>query len=58
MENNMNGIGFEVLMAIGIGTKMAVFCVVAPYSLVEVYQLFRGPCCLHYQDNDGGSKDF
>jgi hypothetical protein len=30
-------------------TKMAVFWVVAPYSLVEVYQRFRGPCCLHDQ---------
>jgi hypothetical protein len=29
--------------------KMAVFWVVAPYSLVEVYQRFRGPCCLHHQ---------
>jgi hypothetical protein len=29
--------------------KMAVFCVVAPYSLVEVYQRFRGPCCLHHR---------
>jgi hypothetical protein len=26
---------------------MAVFWVVAPCSLVEVYQRFRGPCCLH-----------
>jgi hypothetical protein len=26
--------------------KMAVFWVVAPCSLVEVYQRFRGPCCL------------
>jgi hypothetical protein len=26
---------------------MAVFWVVAPWSLVEVYQRFRGPCCLH-----------
>jgi hypothetical protein len=25
--------------------KMAVFLVVAPCSLVEVYELFRGPCC-------------
>jgi hypothetical protein len=25
---------------------MAVFWVVAPCSLVEVYQRFRGPCCL------------
>jgi hypothetical protein len=28
---------------------MAVFWVVAPCSLVEVYQRFRGPCCLHHQ---------
>jgi hypothetical protein len=26
--------------------KMAVFWVVAPYSLVEVYRRFRGTCCL------------
>jgi hypothetical protein len=32
-----------------VSTKVAVFWVVAPYSLVEVYQRFRGPCCLHYQ---------
>jgi hypothetical protein len=29
---------------------MAVFWIVAPCSLVEVYQHFRGPCCLHDQD--------
>jgi hypothetical protein len=28
---------------------MAVFWVVVPCSLVEVYKRFRGPCCLHYQ---------
>jgi hypothetical protein len=28
--------------------KMAVFWVVAPCSLVELYQRFRGPCCLHH----------
>jgi hypothetical protein len=28
---------------------MAVLWVVAPCSLVEVYQRFRGPCCLHHQ---------
>jgi hypothetical protein len=28
---------------------MAVFRVVAPYGLVEVYHRFRGPCCLHRQ---------
>jgi hypothetical protein len=27
---------------------MAVFWVVAPCSLVEVYQRFRGPRCLHH----------
>jgi hypothetical protein len=40
-------VGFEVLTAVG--TKMAVFWVVAPCSLVEVYHRFRGPCCLHHQ---------
>jgi hypothetical protein len=35
----------------------AVFCVVAPCSLVEIYQRLRGPCCLHHQHPDyGGSK--
>jgi hypothetical protein len=29
--------------------KIAVFWVVALCSLVEVYQRFRGPCCLHHQ---------
>jgi hypothetical protein len=28
------------------------FWVVAPCSLVEVYQRFRGPCCLHHQGDD------
>jgi hypothetical protein len=36
--------GFEVLTAVS--TKMAVFWVVTLCSLVEVYQRFRGPCCL------------
>jgi hypothetical protein len=40
-------VGFEVLTAVS--TKMAVFWVVAPYSLVEVYQRFRGPCCFRHQ---------
>jgi hypothetical protein len=37
--------------------KMAVFWVVAPCSLVEVYQRFRDPCCLHHQGDrpDGGA---
>jgi hypothetical protein len=29
--------------------KVAVFWVVAPCSLVEVYQRFRGPSCLYHQ---------
>jgi hypothetical protein len=44
-----------------VSAKMAVFWVVVPCGLVEVYQRFRGPCCLHRQGNhhpdDGGSKD-
>jgi hypothetical protein len=53
-------VGFEVFMAVGM--KMAVFWVLAPCSLVEIYQRFRGPCCLHHQGDesqrldDGGSK--
>jgi hypothetical protein len=51
-----HSVGFEVLMAVS--TKTAVFWVVAPCSLVEVYQRFRGPCCLHHHHpDDGGSKD-
>jgi hypothetical protein len=40
-------VGLEVFMAVS--TKMAVFWVVVPCSLVGVYQCFRGPCCLHHQ---------
>jgi hypothetical protein len=40
-------VGFQVLTAVSM--KMAVFWVVAPYSLVQVYQRFRGPFCLHHQ---------
>jgi hypothetical protein len=29
--------------------KMAVFWVVVPRSLVEVYRRFRGACCFHHQ---------
>jgi hypothetical protein len=43
-------VGFEVLTVVS--TKMAVFWVVAPYSLVEIDQRFRGPCCLHHQGNE------
>jgi hypothetical protein len=35
---------------------MAVFQVVAPCSLVAVYQHFRGTCWLHQGNDDGGSK--
>jgi hypothetical protein len=41
---------------------MAVFWAVAPCTLVEIYQRFRGPCFLHHQGatthrpDDGGSK--
>jgi hypothetical protein len=36
--------------------KMAIFWVVAPCSLLEVCQRFRGPCCLHHQGpGDGGA---
>jgi hypothetical protein len=40
-------IGFEVFTAAS--TKMAVFWVVAPCSLVEVHQRFGGTFCLHHQ---------
>jgi hypothetical protein len=49
-------VGFEVLTVVS--TKMDVFWVVPLCSLVEVYQHFRGPCCLHHHGPDnGGSKD-
>jgi hypothetical protein len=35
--------------------KMAVFWVVVPCSLVEVYQHFRGACCLHHQGDEAES---
>jgi hypothetical protein len=35
---------------------MAVFWVLAPCSLVEIYQRFRGPCCLHHQGDDYSSE--
>jgi hypothetical protein len=40
-------VGFKVLTAADM--KMAVFWVVAPCSLVDVYRRFRGSCCLHPQ---------
>jgi hypothetical protein len=51
-----NNAGFQVLTAVS--TKMAVFRVLAPCSLVDVYHCFRGSCCLHHhRPDDGGSKD-
>jgi hypothetical protein len=38
--------------------KIAVFWVVAPCSLVEVYQRFRGPCCLHHQGDECAEPRF
>jgi hypothetical protein len=54
---NINySLGFEVLTVVN--TKMAVFWVVAPSSLVEGYQCIGGPCCLYHQGaDDGGNKD-
>jgi hypothetical protein len=46
-SNCFNNVGFEVFTAMSM--KMAVFWVVAPCSLVELYQRFKGPCCLHHQ---------
>jgi hypothetical protein len=43
----MKFVRFQVFTAARI--KMAIFWVVAPYILVEVYQRFRGACCLHHQ---------
>jgi hypothetical protein len=43
-------VGLEVLTAVS--TKVAVSWVVAPCSLAEVYQRFRGPCCLHHQGDE------
>jgi hypothetical protein len=49
---------FRVLTAVSM--KMAVFWVLAPCILVEVYRRVRGLCCLHHHciecPDDGGSK--
>jgi hypothetical protein len=39
--------GFLESIKTRIYLKMAVFWVVAPRRLVEVYRRFRGACCLH-----------
>jgi hypothetical protein len=49
-------VGSEVVTAVS--TKMTVFWVVAPCSLVEVYRRFRGPCCLHHQGDDSSLVNF
>jgi hypothetical protein len=38
---------FQVLTVASV--KVAIFWIVAPFSLVEVYLLFKGACCLHHQ---------
>jgi hypothetical protein len=48
-------VGLEVLTVVS--TKMAVFWVLAPCSLVEIYQRLRGPWCPHHGPDDGGIKD-
>jgi hypothetical protein len=53
VSESEDNIGFEVVTAASM--KMIVFWVVAPCSLVEVYQLFRGACCLHHQGNEPAS---
>jgi hypothetical protein len=56
----LRSVRFQVLTAASM--KMAVFWVVAPRRLVEVYRRFRGACCLHHQggtyrpDNGGTSS--
>jgi hypothetical protein len=45
--NNLNDVGSETLTSVT--PKTAVFWVVAPCSLVEVYRRFRGPRCLYHQ---------
>jgi hypothetical protein len=34
--------------------KMAVFWVVAPFILKDVYRRFIGDCCLQHEGDDGG----
>jgi hypothetical protein len=51
---DLQSVGFEVLTAVN--TKMAVFWIAVPCSLVEVYQRFRGPCCLHHHGSKTSEK--
>jgi hypothetical protein len=45
---------FEILTADSM--QMALFWVVAPCSLAEIYQHFRGTCCPH-NEGDSGIRD-
>jgi hypothetical protein len=45
--NSKRKVTLEVLTAASM--KIAVFWVVAPCSLVEVYRRFTGACCIHHQ---------
>jgi hypothetical protein len=49
--NSYYFVKFQVLTVASM--KMAVFWVVAPYSLVEVYRRFGGICCLHHRGDEG-----
>jgi hypothetical protein len=33
-------------------SKVAVICVVVPFGLMDLYQCFRGACCLHHKGDD------
>jgi hypothetical protein len=39
-----------------VSTKMVVFWVVALCRLVQIYQSFRGPFCLHHQGNEWAAR--
>jgi hypothetical protein len=56
MKNNLSFYHrrFEVIATVTM--KIAVFCDVAPRSLVECHQCFGGICCHHLQDR--GVRDF
>ncbi|KDR07272.1 hypothetical protein L798_03263 [Zootermopsis nevadensis] len=47
-------VALEGLKAVSV--KTAVFWVAAPCSLIEVYQHFRGPFCLHHQDDESSHE--
>jgi hypothetical protein len=54
LQNSKMSVKFEVLTAVSM--KMTVFWVVATSSLVEVYQRFRGPCCLRHQGDEYAAR--